>query len=73
MNASDLLTRIVEAMADEAFELGDPEVTNAVLIFQDVNGKVQALYRMRGQQRQFAEAVCQTGLQIAHNAPTQNH
>jgi hypothetical protein len=58
------LLAVAEAMGDEAWEVGNPDVSNAVLIYQDAAGKVQALRWIRGSDRGFAEAVMRTGAQM---------
>lgn len=72
MAASLPLVNVAEAMADEAWEFGNPDTTNAALIFQDVDGKVRAIRWMRGSQRGFAEAIMQTGAQMLE-APEQKN
>ena len=66
------LVDVVEAMAEEAWEVGNPDTTNAVLIFQDTTGKVRALRFVRGHVRPFAEAVMKVGAQMLDAPQTKN-
>lgn len=72
MSASLPLVSVAEAIADEAWEFGNPDTTNAVLIFQDVDGKVRAIRWMRGSQRGFGEGIMRTGAQML-DAPEQKN
>jgi hypothetical protein len=59
-------------MADEAWEIGNPEVINAVLVFETTDGKVQALMRLRGGRSAFGAAVMRTGAQLLDAPDTMN-
>lgn len=55
------LVKLAEAMADQAWDAGNPEVVNAVLVFETVDGGVRCIPWIKGNKTGFGHAVMRTG------------
>jgi len=58
------LSKVADLLADNAWEIGNPEVVNAVLVFETADGKVQAFPWLKGNRTGFGTAVMRTGAQL---------
>jgi hypothetical protein len=69
---SSALSKVADLMSDEAWEIGNPEIINAVLVFETADGKVQALPWIKGNRSGFGHAVMRTGAQLLDAPDTKN-
>jgi len=59
------LAKAAELLGDDAWELGNPDVVNAVLVYQMPDGSVQYVMRhFDGSRSGFGRAVMRTGAQL---------